>query len=317
MAASRKVTGDETQQEGGTRKKRYERSADTKPVSLTPQKLTALTLLLDYRFLIVPHLMRLMDISDQAARRCFRDLCDGGLVEKIAIPRAALAEDEDGNEAGLAFGSAPTIHALTKVGAQVLVDAGIAGRDALKRPPVDYGPKNSLFLRHEMFVRDIRVWLATLTGNGVGLRSWRDADECVYLLPGGQKLRPDGGFVLDIGEREGRNAVLAGFVEADRGTERGLTRWTEKVRAYAALFADPANVVAATGFRHARVLVVARTEARRDWIWEAIEEICEGIGAGPEILERFWVAEKSVLETPGLAAEAWRLPGVEGMHPTG
>ncbi|MDR3708887.1 MAG: hypothetical protein P4L33_11340 [Capsulimonadaceae bacterium] len=59
-------------------------------------------------------------------------------------------------------------------------------------------------------------------------------------------------------------------------------------------------MVAATGFRHARVLIVTRTEARRDWVWEAIEQI--GVGFGPEILERFWVA-----------AEAWRVPGVEGL----
>jgi hypothetical protein len=313
MAACRKPHPDEpTVGDTVLRKKRFERSADAKPVSLTPQKLTALSLLLDYRFLIVPHLMRLTGISDQTARRCFRDLCDAGLVEKIAVPRAALAEENDANDAGLAFGSAPTIHALTKAGAQV--DAGMAERDALKRPPVDYGPKNSLFLRHEMFVRDIRVWLATLTGDGVGLRSWRDADDCVFPLPGGLKLRPDGGFILDVGERDGRKALLAGFIEADRGTERGLTRWSEKVRAYAALFADPANVVAATGFRHVRVLIVARTVARRDWIWEAIEEIGAELGLGPEILERFWVTDKGSLKDEGLDSERWRVPGVDGLH---
>ncbi|MDR3708899.1 MAG: hypothetical protein P4L33_11410 [Capsulimonadaceae bacterium] len=34
------------------------------------------------------------------------------------------------------------------------------------------------------------------------------------------------------------------------------------------------------------------TEARHDWFWQAIEQIGADMGLGPEILERFWVAEK-------------------------
>ena len=314
MAASRKANSDQAiGEDTAARKQRFERSADGKPLSLTPQKLRALSLLYDYRFLIAPQPARLTGGSDQSARRCFLSLHDDGFVEKIAVPRVALAGDGEANNASLNYGSAPDIHTLTKAGTQVLVQAGIASKEALRRERPKFGPRNWYFLRHEMLVSDIRVWLATLAGDGVGLRSWRDADDCVFLIPDTSiKLRPDGAFVLDIGEREGRNCVLAGFIEADRATERGLDKWTEKVRAYAALFADPANVIAATGFRHARVLIVTRTEARRDWIWEAIEDIGAGLRLGPEVLERFWMAEKGVLEERRLDGERWRVPGVEG-----
>ena len=297
------------------RKKRFERNAEGGAVALTPAKLNALALLLDYRFLIVPQYMRLTGASDQSARRCFRDLFDAGFVEKIAVPRAALADDGEANDANLTFGSAPAIHTITKTGVRSLVDAGMADREALKIAAPSYGPKNWHRFRHEMFVTDIRIWLATLTGDRMALRNWRDDGDSVFEMPNGLTIRPDGAFVLDIGEREGRSAVLAGFVEADRGTERGLDKWTAKVRAYAALFADPANVIAATGFRHARVLVIARTEARRDWIWEAIEEIGADKGLSPDITERFWVAEKGVLDERGLGEKRWRVPGVGGLLP--
>jgi hypothetical protein len=82
------------------------------------------------------------------------------------------------------------------------------------------------------------------------------------------------------------------------------------VRAYAALFADPANGVAATGFRNACVLVVTTTATRRDRLWEAIEQIGTDMGLVPEILESFWVVEKDALRERTLGLESWRVPEI-------
>ena len=65
-------------------------------------------------------------------------------------------------------------------------------------------------------------------------------------------------------------------------------------------------------FRNARVLVVTTTATRRDRLWETIEQVGSDIGLGPEIMERFWIAEKGELEASDLRAELWRVPGVEG-----
>lgn len=196
MAVSRRRVPEVEEETPAARRRRYARSGDTAEVTVTPIKLQILRHLLDFRFLLVPQTAKLMGLSDQAARRHLRELFDAGLVERIAVPRSALADDGEANDASLTFGSAPAIHALSKPGIQSLVDAGIADRDALKRPPVSYGPQNSLFLRHELFVRDIRVWLTSLAAVGFPLISWQDGPE-----PGSGKApapRPDGTFALRV-----------------------------------------------------------------------------------------------------------------------
>jgi len=312
MAASRK-DADAESVDAPTRKKRGERSGDKANVTLTPLKLDLLRKLNEYRFLLGSQTCKLTGLSEQAVRRHMRELFDAELADRAYIPRAAIAEDDEANDISLTHGSDPLSHAISKKGIQELINAGIVGKEALKSQPFDLSSKNWLFLRHEIFIRDIRIWTETLKDDGVALRSWRYAYEAEIVISKSQKFRPDAHCVIDIGERAGRPCVLSAFIEADRGTERGLDPWAGKLSAYAALFNDPEKLVEATGFRNARVLVVTTTEARRDWIWRTLEDLCAQAGAGPELMERFWIAGKSVLEDETLGEKRWRLPRVDGL----
>ena len=153
------------------RRKRYERApAPARLPALTPVKVQMLRYLAEMRFLSLPQLAQLCcpakrenrereDLSRKSARKHLRALFDAGLVSVLPVSRLALAPPDAVNDASLLYGSAPNVYAPTTDALQLLLRAGLIEREWAKRPPVVYGPKNSLFLAHELQVRDVRVWL--------------------------------------------------------------------------------------------------------------------------------------------------------------
>ncbi len=296
------------------RRRRYERSPSPGAlVALTPTKIWMLRYLSEMRFLSLPQLARLCcpsgrkDLSEKRARRHMRELFDAGLVDVLPVCRAALAPPGSPNDASLLYGSAPNVYAPTREGLGLLLRAGLIGEETVKRLAPAYGPRNGLFLAHELGVRDVRVWLeAAARGGGHEVERWHDGEEAVIPLERPQPMRavrPDAWFVYRVA-----TVVLVGLVEVDRGTERGERRWREKLDVYSALFAGR-DLTRTTGYRNARVLVLCPDTRRRDGLCQAVAE-----AVGP-LAARFWVTEQAALEDPDLCNPLWLQPGRTGLHP--
>lgn len=297
------------------RRRRYARSPSPRALTaLTPVRVRMLLFLAELGFLSLPQLARLCcpsgrrDLSERSARRHMRALFDAGLVDVLPVSRAALAPPGAPNDATLLYGSAPNVYAPTARGRETLYRAGLIGKEEAKRPAPSYGPKNSLFLAHELAVRDVRVWLETAAcAHGHEVEAWRDGEEAAIGLQRGQGasfVRPDAWFVYRLD-----GIVLVGLVEVDRGTERGDRRWGEKLAAYGALFADRAALTAATGYVNARVLVLTSDERRRDRLAILIAERAE-----QALVDRFWLAGSNVLERLDLCGLSWRRPGASPLQ---
>lgn len=305
MAASPKSNSSQSNSlKSQIRQSRYVRAP--RPAVLTTPRLNLLRRVADFRLISLPQLVRLHGPSEKSVQRGMRALFDMGLVDVVAVPRAALAGPGENNDAALLFGSAPNVYVPTKKGLHFLHEAGLL--EEIQAPP-RYGPQNALFLRHELALRDVRTWLLleARRQQEQRLRRWRDGTEAMIDMEtsaGPKTVRPDAWFVYQIDER-----LLVGFLEWDRGTERGAKRWEQKMAGYGALFAS-GQVSNVTGYENARVLIIAPTERRRDWLAEFVAE-----RAAPELSRRFWLSTPDVLNRPLLGTSLWRQPGSELLKP--
>jgi hypothetical protein len=238
-------------------------------------------------------------------RRHLRELFDAGLVEVIAVPRVALVEPARGlNDSSLLYGSAPNLYTVTRAGLLALKELGLT-EDATPRPE-RYGPRNWLFLAHELLIRDVRVWfeLSARVHADHELEVWRDGAAARIDLEEGGQLYPDAWLVYRFGEQR-----LVALLEVDRGTERNGQRWREKLAAYAVLFQE-GRLKAAIGYRKARILVFAPDAKRRDQLAAFVAE-----HAAPDLAGRFWLAAHPLFGTPDLCSPAWRQPGAIALGP--
>jgi len=287
------------------RRRRYTRRP-AGPVAPTPQRLALLRYLAQLGIASLPQLAALACPSEKSARRSLRTLFDGGLVEVVPVPRVALAESIDASDVSLLYGSAPNLFVLTRAGAALVEELGWEGE--VRRKP-GYGPRNTLFLAHELAVRDVFVFFIRCSRRYAGhrLEQWLDGPEGHIRLKVGEgpaAVRPDARLLYRLPEK-----VLVGLVEVDRGTERGLTRWKEKLAGYDALIRS-GSLPAVTGYRGPRVLVVAPDARRRDGLAALIRA-----HAAPDIASCFWIAERSVLQEPELTGAHWRQPNQAALLP--
>jgi len=296
-------------------------------LALTPPKLRLLGYLAQCRLLSLPQLARLACPSQKSARRHLRALFDAGLVDVIATSRvalAALAEPDAPNDETLLYGSAPNLYVPTRAGLNLLFAAGLIDKAVRDRPLPSYGPRNSLFLGHELAIRDVRVWLEQCTavhGGEHRVERWEDGAEAVMDVSGEQSakrykqvVRPDAWFVYRL-RPVPKPLVLVGLVEADQGTERGLTRWSEKLVAYAALFSS-GRLSQITGYNQARVLVLAPNARRRDALAALIGAQTQEQHLDLSLPGRFFVAERGpLMAQPDLCAPVWRRPGNVSLVP--
>lgn len=325
--AQTEASGKNVPQKERLRRSRYARAEGGSLPSFTPQKVAMLRYLAELRFLSLPQLARLTCPSEKSARRHLRELFDAALVDVVPVARAALSAAGDGDGAQLLHGSAPNIYVPTEKGLRMMAEAGHLGPDLLRRAPPKYGPKNSLFLAHELLVREVRVWLEEIEARHEGQRvlKWQDGKDATLPLPKSGTVRPDAWFVQQIvpeqppasGQATGlaKPLVLVCLVEMDRGTERGGLRWGEKLEAYGSLFSDRSALSAATGFVNARVLVLAPDARRRDGLASLLEQRAGELRLPPDVLGRFWLAEQEVLARTDLSEECWRRPGSEAFWP--
>lgn len=253
------------------RRSRWERDPD-RNIQLTPPMIGPLLEVGRIGFLLTHQVQRLVpERSEKSIARSLRRLFDGGLLDNVAVPRMAVDADAP-NDHTLLHGSAPNLYLINRAGGQVLVDGGHL--DELPAPPPSFGPKNALFLRHELAVRDVYVWARRLAHQAKGALHF--TPECPIL----HGTKPDALFKLPI-----QNGAVRGFVECDMGTERLTPRWASKVAGYARILAEAP----------ARVLVVAPDKQR---CWELSQYVREQT---PAAWDHFWFASFSLVrkDEPG------------------
>lgn len=276
------------------RRRRYERG---KPQhGMTAAKVRLLSHIAECGMLTTSQAARIAGIGEESAYKHLRHLFDLGMLERIAVPYANLAPpDVDGP--GLAFGPGQNIHVPTRAAIQYLERAGQISDDAAARKLPDYGPKNALFLSHELLVRDVRIWLELCAQAHSGfVERWIDGS-AAHMPP----ARPDAWFLFKLSV-----GTLVGFVEADRGTERG-DQWEKKVREYAQLLGSDTMAQATNGRRKARLLVVTLTETRREKLAEQL--------AASAISSSAYVATVDDLSLSGLDRSVWRHQNNQDLQP--
>ncbi len=303
----------------GTRRRRYTRTPSSGPLLLSAEHMLVLRFLAECRFLSLPQVARLIGVPEKGTRRRLRVLFDAGLVDVVPVSRVALAPTDAPNDSSLLFGSAPNIYALTASGSKASSKEWTAGGGAGHKTPT-YGPKNGLFLAHELAVRDVRVWLEGVrraTGPGPQVGRWQVGQEAWIEVgePANRaSVRPDAWFAYEL-NGGARPVVLVGLAEIDRGTERGDRHWWAKMNGYRRLFEEQEALTAATGYVNARVLVFTPNVQRRDRLAVTLVDLVQQANLPYEFLSHFWLAEHAVLSGDDLAAPVWRRPGVSALLP--
>lgn len=300
-ALSNQVSGNDGQ---AIRRSRYRRDPSQAPRVVTERQCGLVEIVGQCKISSLPQLAAATGLSIRIARREARKLYDIGVLDVIAVPRCMLTvQGNDGHT--LAYGSAPNIFSLTKLGSELLQDRAWDGPTFTQR---QYGPSNAIFLAHELNVTQVYVWARMLERaiEGVVIADWR-IGEAVGIRrqdSGTQRtLKPDALLVLKTG-----NATLVSWIEADRSTERNPNTWINKLRAYAHVFTT-GGVLPATGYKNARVLVTTPSIRRRDSLCKLIEANTE-----PDIARKFWFAEQSFLDIASVDQLVWRRPGSSELH---
>lgn len=306
---------DKPRHENG-RRRRYRPAAVAGRLVVTPPKRALLEAVARLEVASLPQLARLTGPSEQSARRHLRELFDHGLVRVIPVSRFVLADGEAANDASLLFGSAPNIYTLTRRGARELERVGGRPPERLRER---YGPRNTYFLAHELGIRDVRVWLELTARRHPGhtLERWEDGgaaeisleSPATVTLPGGKsgvlrKVLPDAWFVYRLPA-----GVLVGFVEVDRGTERGERRWGQKLAAYTRLLTS-GELKRVTGYHRARILTFTPAAARREVLARFIER-----DAPPETVASFWFTAPDGWSAPDFSTPCWRRGGTTELQP--
>lgn len=281
-----------------TRRPRYQRSPQRRPVSLTPNRRLVLQAVARYRLLSSPQLTRAVGLSPKATQRAARSLFDGGLLEVLPVPRAALLEESEWGSPAALFGSAPNVYHLSRAGREWAKERGEQWVDQPVTAP--RSPTSSM-LRHELLLSDLHLYmeLSARKYSGHALEQWYQGGEAEIALPSPRSfLRPDGWFVYRM-----RDTPMAGFVEIDRGTERGDTRWAQKLRAYEQLLSEN-RLKIITGYQRGRLLVVTPDLPRRDRLSRYIASGCSAI-----LTDRVWLTEAATLATGDIGVPLWVRPG--------
>lgn len=278
-----------------TRRKRYEPGTPTHGITANKERL--LLCIAECRMLTTDQVARMAGVTKKAAYKHLRDLFDLGLLGRVAVPYADLAPPEKDGPS-LVWGPGENVHIPTKDGLRWLAAKEyIADEDARRKPP-EYGPRNKLFLAHELLVRDVRVWLELCARSDGGSVERSVFGTEAHILP----ARQGGWFLYRV--PSGGTAVL--MAEADRGNQFG-NQWKEKARSYSEAVGSEAFREATKGRSRGRILAVALDAARRDWI--------AGEVAGFPAAEWTHCCVRSDLEEGGLSRPFWRRPGKEGFHP--
>lgn len=273
-----------------TRRKRFVRAAEAEH-SITPIKMDMLAAIAACGYLSTPQAAAAMGMLDGAARKHLRDLFDAKLLDTIPVPGAVV---------GSTALMAPKVHVPTATGLGALSKLGMLGEDS-SRSRV----KEMSYLAHGLAVRDVFAWLARESRNNGHLLERFELSR----IPPVHGVVPDAVFAYRVRD-SGPRSLIAGFVEADMATERALSgpadRWARKLEAYGTAYAEKerAAVIAATGYKNPRLIVVVPTAARADWLTRR--------AAGSPASSRLRIAVRGDLKESGVDDLIWLSPTPDG-----
>jgi Replication-relaxation len=182
-------------------------------------------------------------------------------------------------------------------------------------------------LEHSLQIADFRALLtaALRIVPGMTLHSWVAEGQLRHdvVLEGPQhrtvvaSVIPDSSFILER-PRPGGDIPLKAhfFLEADRSTESGRTRFVQKVKAYARLW-ESGLYQETYGRAMFRVLTLARTLERRDNLRRATQSLAKSSDDPVLSLFSFGCVTDYTLDDPAtLLGPIWRSakPGDEAFH---
>jgi hypothetical protein len=264
--------------------------------AVTPLKLAVLREVSACGILTTRQAVRLTGLSYRAANQHLRDLFDAGLLEKVAVPRAALEPPERQRDPSIVHGSAQDVYKASREGRRTLFRLDMIGEAERDRRLPEWDAANFTFLRHELMVRDMRAFLAASARSlRHSMEAWKDGPQAAA-----GSVEPDAWFAYRLSE----SAVMVGLVESDRGTE-GREKWEAKFAQYGALFTGGA-LREAIGYARGRCLAVTWDPARRDRLAQWAE--------GSPVSGRFLAACREDLERADVTSPVWRVPGVADLQ---
>lgn len=233
--------------------------------------LEALTVVAAIQPVTIAQVSRITGRAYSDARDTLERLCAGCYAE-VRNQKLGLSPND------------PNVYRLTYRGATLL---GVTVRP--------WQGTSDTHVRHEILVRDTAAWIAAAARHHQ-LEMPKIKVRGTRLGP----ITPDAIFDQPIARDAATGAVrrLVGLVEADRGTERGSERWTEKALGYRELFAADA-LEKAVGSARARILVFAPNAARIQTLIALITKVA------PETLRHFWFTGHATLKTADLTRSVW------------
>lgn len=263
---------------------RFTRSTKIDPVQLTSRDRAIIRLVDLHRFLRSSHIIDLLGESRQAVLRRLRLLYHHGYLER---PRAQIDYFHTG-------GSREIVYGLGNKGGRLLKDMGFARR------PLSWGEKNRaigrFFLEHALLVSDVLVAIELSCRKTPNVR-FIPGEELLQGTKDGKRLAwsvqiqgnrqlgivPDGLFAIERTgpDRETERAYF--FLEADRGTmpivrkNLSQTSFFRKLLAYEATWSQGIHRTH-FGFHRFRVLTVTKSQARRDALVQACQQLKGGHG---------------------------------------
>ena len=274
------------------RRRRFRRggSEDKLPFRLQERDRDILQLAYGYRLLTSQHFQLLIEGSKQKLLRRLQKLFKHHYLDRIQRP-----------------GNLPMVYGLANGGADELARLGL-----IERGKIDWADKNrhlaEHFVAHTLMVSDIRclITVALRAVPDITLQSWINEGELKHdvLLEGSQKRKivahiiPDGSFILEKPRPGGGKPLQAHFfLEADRGTEAGSSKFREKVEAYW-VFGQEGDYEQTYHRKSFVILVVCRGEKRRD----NLRRITQGVSGNPQdaglAMFRFASATDYTLDDP-------------------
>ena len=274
------------------RRRRFRRGAseDAMPFQLQDRDRDILQLAFDYRLLTSRHIELLIPGSNQNLLRRLQKLFKHHYLDRIQVP----------NHQAMVYG-------LGNQGADTLAEMGL-----IERKRIDWSAKNrhlaDHFIAHTLMISDVRclITVALRDVPEITMHSWVGEGGLRHdvLIEGSQKRKivahiiPDGSFILEKPRPGGGKPLqLHLFLEADRGTEAGSSKFREKMQAYWTFWReeDYEQTYHRTSFE---VLVVCPGEKRRDNLRRITHDVSDNPQDAGLAMFRFASATEYTLDDP-------------------
>lgn len=261
-----------------------------KPMVLQLRDVVIMTFVAEFRLLSREQLQRLLDFPCVTRINIrLKKLYDHGYLSRLYLPTVT------GNPQALYFLGLKGIVAVSEnLGIEPLL---------LERERKHLQDRKELFLKHQLFLNDVRIafTLAIKNHPQMTLERWIKERECLIKFPNNQgkltDLRPDGCLCLTYQAR-----LYSFFIEVDCST---MTNGRLRAKAKAYLdYARSGRSGQDFGFKYFRVLIITKTEWRLANLKATIEELSDRI---------FYFAVRDDVCQGLILSRVWQRAGRQGL----